>query len=117
MIDLEGLGYLMWYLFSTVLLVTSIVYFIIRKRLQKPRVLWWINIVLVVINTIIIGLLTNWGYWRGSSGQATGTLGEPGEVFGAMVVLAMFLFPTFLYLLDLMLLLIFRPKKESSQLP
>lgn len=112
--DLVGLGYLMWYLFSIVLLVTSIVYFIIRKRLQNPRILWWINIILIVVNIIILGLLTNWGYWRGYEAQRYGGLGEPGEALGAIVTMVMFGVPTFFYIFDLILLLIFRPQSQKQ---
>jgi len=115
MIDLVGLGYIAWYLLSIVLLITNVVYFITRKGLHNPKILWWINIILIITSVIILGLLTNWGYWRGTSAQATDSLGGPGEAFGALVSMLMFWIPMFFYLLDLILLLIFRPRKNLEK--
>ena len=115
MIDLIGLGYIMWNLFSTVLLITNVVYFITREGLRNPKILWWINIFLIITSIIILGLLTNWGYWRGAAAQETGGLGEPGEAFGSIVTMLMFWVPVFFYLLDLILLLIFRPRKNLGK--
>lgn len=109
MIDLVGLGYITWYFFSTVLLITSIAYFISRKGLRNPKILWWINILLIITSVIILGLLTDWGYWRGSEG------GEPGEAFGAFVSMIMFWVPVFFYLIDIIMLLIFRPVKNIEK--
>jgi len=115
MIDLVGLGYIAWYLLLIVLLIINVVYFITRKRLHNPKILWWINIILIIASVITIGLLTNWGYWRGASAQGTGSLGGPGEAFGAFVSILMFWIPMLFYLLDLILLLIFRPPKNLEK--